>query len=351
MNVVRRRPVGACLGLLAALALAGCGGGGGGQGASLAQPTGTAPAPAPTPTPAAPPAPAPAPPTPPTDPAPPVTCAPGDAPAFRSEAFALVNIIRTAVGLPQFQRVAALDGTAQAHAQYAVANGSQGSDEQPGLPCYTGTTLVQRLAAAGVVTATVPGTRPHSESVLAYDTPAGVELKAWDVVNAGLHNLYGRLQLLAPAVQQVGVGFSARPGAQQRALVLDAAVLAGTNNMAASDSWVTWPRDGTTGLPARMTASNLKPLAAGLVEGYPASLHATAPVQVRRFVMTLATSGTPVPATLLTQATDRHGFLSAGEVALVPDAPLAAGTTYRVELDATVGTRDVLQAWSFTTAP
>lgn len=350
MNVVRRRPVGACLGLLAALVMAGCGGGGGGQGASLAQPSGTAPAPAP----AAPPAPvvpAPAPPATPTEPLPPVACAPGDAPAFRSEAFALVNIIRTAVGLPQFQRVAALDGTAQAHAQYAVANGSQGPDELPNLPCYTGATLVQRLAAAGVVTATLPGTRPHSESVLAYDAPAGAELKAWDVVNAGLHNLYGRLLLLAPAAQQVGVGFSARPGAQQRALVLDAAVLAGTEGAAASDSWVTWPRDGTTGLPTRMTASNLKPLAAGLVEGYPASLHATAPVQVRRFVMTLATSGTPVPATLVTQGSDRHGFLSAGEVALVPDAPLAAGTTYRLELDATVGTRDVLRAWSFTTEP
>lgn len=356
--------------LVLPMALTACGGGGGGGGGVASSGTaGVNPAPAASAvTPTTPPDPAasavanpgpgdtapvtPVVPVTPTDPVPggSVACAPGDAPATRTAAFSLVNIVRMALGLPQMARLPAFDSTAQAHAQYLVANDGSGIDETPGLPCYTGADLLQRLAGAGIATAELTGARPRSEIVIAYTTPAGAELQPWDLVNGTLDNLYGRMFLLDPRSQQLGLGFSAKPGGAQRALVFDTALLPGTANPA-STPWVVWPRDGTTGLPVRMRASNMKPLDASITEGYPVSLHAVAAVQVSRFVLTNATSGTPVTATLVNSGNDRNGFMTPGEAALVPHAPLAAGTTYRAELDAVVGGTPVHLVWSFTTAP
>ncbi len=354
MPHIRRQPVVTSSVLLLSLVLTACGGGGGsGSSPSLASATAgseTIPAPAPAPTPAPAPAPAPTPTDPVTPPPSPVACMPGDAPQMRAAAFSLVNVVRTAVGLPQFARLPAFDGIAQAHAQYVVANGSSGGGETAGQPCFTGVDLAARLNAAGITVNELPGTRPRSEIVIAYELPDSNELPTWDVVNNTLHTLYGRMFLLDPRVQQVGLGFSAPTPGSRRAMVLNTAVLS-AGVPAAADSWVVWPRDGATGLPPRMPTSSMKPLEAGVTEGYPISLHAMAAVQVSRFVLTNASDGSAIAATVLTQANDRNGYLTQNEVALVPQAPLAAGTAYRVELDGTAGVTPVHLIWTFTTAP
>lgn len=338
-----RRNAAASATLLLALLMTGCGGGGGGGSSpGTATPAiGTTP-----PIVVSPPDP---PPPPASAPSSTVACAPGDAPSMRSTSFTLVNVIRTAVGLPNFVRLPALDGTAQDHAQYVAANGGSGSDESPGLACFTGADLAQRLSAAGVVVVDTPGARARSESVLAYLAPPGSEPDAWGIVNDMLNNLYGRVILLDPHAQQMGIGFSVAQAGQQHAMVLDTAITAGTAG-AGDEAWVVWPRDGATGLPGQMRASNLKPLGDAFTEGYPVSLHASAAVQVSRFVITNAAGGAPVAATLLTAANDRNAVLGAGEAALVPQAPLAAGTTYHVELDGMAGMQPLHLAWSFTTA-
>jgi hypothetical protein len=347
-----RRPLVTSSALLLTWVLTACGGGGGGS-------SGAAPVPA-SPQPSASSVtvdPPPATPAPPasgvTDPPPPgssVVCSPGDAPSTRSAAFSYVNVVRSVLGLRQLTRLPAFDGTAQAHAQYVVANDSPGLQETTGLPCFTGIDLAQRLAGAGIVAVELPGARSRSEMVFAYTTPADVEIQPWDLVNNTLNNLYGRVFLLDPRAEQVGLGFSAKPGGLQRAMVLDTALLSATAE-ATAETWVVWPRDGTAGLPARMAPSNMKPLDDGITEGYPVSLHATAPVQLSRFAMTTAADGAPVAATLLTSANDRNGILTQGEAALVPVAPLAANTTYRVELEGSAGTTPLHLSWSFTTAP
>jgi len=347
MNPLRHQPAQGCLTVLMSLMLAACGGGGSGG----AEPSGTAPV-AVSPLPSAP---APA-----ASAAPPaagasepgsasgVVCAAGDAPAVALAGFSLINVVRTAAGLPAFVPLPGLEATAQAHARYVAVNGSTGSEQSAALPCYTGATLAQRLAAAGVVPAAQAGARPHGESVLTYASASGTEISAWDIVNDALNNLYGRMQLLSPSAQHGGLGLSVQP--QRRAFVVDTTQRA-DGASASGPALVVWPRDGTTGLPVRMLPSNLKPLDAGLVEGYPVTLHALAPVRVGRFLMTSVSSGAPVQATLITSGDDRHAFLSAGEVALVPTAPLTAGTQYRVELEATVGSEPVSRSWTFTTAP
>jgi hypothetical protein len=246
--------------------------------------------------------------------------------------------------------MAALDGTAQAHAQYVAANGSGGSEELAGQPCYTGADYAQRLASAGVVTADVAGARSRSESVLSYVMSGGGDPASWDMVNDLLNNLYGRLLLLDPHAQQLGIGFSALPDGPRRAMVVDTALTAGSAG-AGSGVWVVWPRDGATGLPVQMRASNLKPLPDGVTEGFPVSVHAGDEVQISRFTMTNAATGTPVTATLVTAANDRNLLMGRGEAALVPEAPLAPGTTYRVELDGLVSSQPMHLSWSFTTAP
>lgn len=348
MTPTSHPPAHGCFTVLLSLMLAACGGGGSGGASSPSGGSPVAVAPAPS-------APAPASPV---IPAPPgasspgpgssVACASGDAPLVASAGFALINVIRAAAGLPAFVPLAALETTAQAHAQYVAVNGSSGSEESATLPCYTGATVAQRLAAAGVVPAEQAGVRPHGESVLTYAAASGTQIAAWDIVNDALNNLYGRMLLLSPSAQHAGLALSVQP--QRRAVVLDTTPRA-DGASAAGNALVVWPRDGTTGLPVRMLPSNLKPLGAGLVEGYPVSLHAVAAVQVGRFTMTNASSGAPVEATLVTRADDRNGFLSVGEVALVPTAPLSAGTQYRVELEAMVGTEAVSRVWTFTTAP
>lgn len=349
MNPLRHRPACGCLTVLMSLMLVACGGGGsGGSGGSA--PTGSGPlaaAPAPsTPAPAASAiAPAPAASEPGTIG---VACAAGDAPLVAAASFSLINVVRTAAGLPAFVPLAGLDTVAQAHAQYVAVNGSTGSEESAALPCYTGATMAQRLDAAGVVAGEQPGQRPRGESVLTYAVPSSTPASAWDIVNDALNNLYGRMQLLSPSTQHGGLGLSVQP--QRRAVVVDTTLRADSAG-ATGNALVVWPRDGTTGLPARMLPSNLKPLGAGVVEGYPVTLHAVAPVRVGRFTLTNASNGAPVPATLVTSADDRHAFLTAGEVALVPTAPLSAGTAYRVELEATVGNEPVNRVWTFTTAP
>jgi hypothetical protein len=347
MNPFRHQPARGCLTVLLSLTLVACGGGGsGGSSPSGAAPVAAAPLPS-SPAPAAsaiPPLPGASAP----DPSNGVVCASGDAPLVASAGFSLINVVRIAAGLPAFLPLAGLEATAQAHAQYVAVNGSGGSEQSAALPCYTGATLAQRLDAAGVVPAEQAGVRPKGESVLTYAAPSGTQIAAWDIVNDALNNLYGRMLLLSPSAQHGGLGLSVQP--QRRAVVLDTTLRA-DGASAMGNALVVWPRDGTTGLPVRMLASNLKPLDAALVEGYPVTLHAVAPVRVSRFVMTNASSGTPVEATLVTSADDRHAFLTAGETALVPTAPLAAGTQYRVELEATVGTEAVVRVWTFTTAP
>ena len=267
---------------------------------------------------------------------------------MRSSLFSLVNVVRTALGLRGFSRLPGLDATAQAHAQYVAANGGGGSDESPALPCYTGLDFAQRLSGAGVFTVSTPGMRERSESVLAYFTPAGAELEPFDLINDWLHNVYGRALLLDPGAEQIGLGFSAQPNSRQRALVLDTALVRGMVG-AGVDTYVVWPRNGAAGLPKAMPVSNLKPLEAGVVEGYPVTVHAGSAVQVNRFVLINTGDGNVVATTLVTAATDRNRLLSQGEAALVPRAPLAASTTYRVELEGMAGTQPLNLVWSFTT--
>lgn len=348
MSPVHRKPAAAAL--LLTLVMAGCGGGGGGGSPTSAAPSGTTtPVDTPAPTPPAsgtPGTPAPAP----SSPTGQVGCAAGDSPTVRASAFSLLNVVRTAAGLPGFVRMAVLDGTAQAHAQYVAANGSGGSEEIPGQPCYTGADYAARLASAGVATVDVSGARSRSESVLSYVMSGSGDPASWDMVNDLLNNLYGRLLLLDPHTQQLGIGFSALPDGPRRAMVVDTALTAGSAG-AGSGVWAVWPRDGATGLPVQMRASNLKPLPDGVTEGFPVSLHAGDEVQISRFVMADAATGTPVQATLVTAANDRNLLMGRGEAALVPEAPLAPGTTYRVELDGLVASQPMHMTWSFATAP
>ncbi len=253
------------------------------------------------------------------------------------------------MGLPELTRQPLVDLTAQAHAQYAVANKSTAVEETAGSACYTGADLTGRLNAVGAQQAAeVAGLRQRSEVVLAYQASAG-EPQTWDYVNDTLNSLYGRMVVLDPRLQQIGVGASAEPGGVGRSMVLDTALLAGavttTNNLLAL-----WPRDGATGLPLRMAAMNMTPLESGVTQGYPITVHAGAALQVSRFVLTTATDGQVVTTTVLTAANDRNRFFAEGEAALLPHAPLLAGTTYRVEFDGTVGVTAVHRSWSFTTA-
>jgi len=346
--------------LLLAMALTACGGGGGGgasgtSGAVGSSPAPAAPAPSPAPSPAASgAAPAVPPPAAGTTPEPApgssVVCTPEDLTQPRSGAFALINLTRLALGLPQLTRLPALDGTAQAHARYVIVNDDTGVTESPARLCFTGTDLAQRLTAAGVVSTESPGLRQRTEIVMAYTAAAGAEPEPWAYANDMLNNLYGRIVLLDARMQHVGLGYSAEAGGRRRALVVDTTVLAGAA-LPDPNLWAVWPRDGATGLPARMHSSDMKPLAAGLVEGYPITLHAAAAVQVTRFVLSNASDGASVEATALTGANDRNDLLTASEAALVPHAPLAAGTTYRVEFDGSVGATPLHLVWSFTTAP
>lgn len=276
--------------------------------------------------------------------------------ADRLAAFNRLNEIRLAAGLGMLAQNAGLDQAAQAHAAWIVANDSFTHDETAGTPRFTGVHWWERDEAFGYV-------------------PVG----GWELIAGRVHGaqgvdvlvnaVYHRAAALAFEPVDVGIGWNAGVSASiSMPLVIDLTCpgddVVRSLGQAAQPSVngrVIWPLDGARDVPLRLGAESPNPVPGQdvLTLGTPVSVtvDSESTIATSSFVLIDDTSGRVVPTRLLTQQSDPNFLISRSYVALVPLAPLAADTHYRVTYRGTStgflsGIQQVLDgSWSFATTP
>ena len=342
----RRRSLAVLFRAVAAMAtlaaLGACGGGGGGD----------APAP-PSPPPAPTPAPAPAPTAPmaaqmsvPT---------PVGYDAERLAAFDRLNEIRLSAGLGMLAQDTALDQAAQAHADWIIANDSFTHDETDGTTGFSGVHWWDRDEALGYVPL-------GGDEVM-----VGPELGAQGV-DVLVNTVYHRAAMLAFEPVDVGVGWSGsvassismplvidmtRPG-------MDTVRGLGQTAQVAIHGVAIWPLDGAREVALRLGLEVPDPVPAQDVSslGTPVSitLDRMKTISTTMFVLSEASTGTPVPSQLLTACDDPNSLIPGSFVALVPLRALEPSTTYQVSYSGSAvafpsgATEALVRTWSFTTA-
>jgi hypothetical protein len=238
------------------------------------------------------------------------------------------NQLRSAVGAPTILADPRVVQAAQSHASYSAANRVGGHFETAGLPYYTGYAPRDRVAAAGLSTAFVSEVATGSGSAL-----NGVR-QLWDAP-------YHRLGLMHPNASTAGWGHSDLAGSATVAdIVYDFSLR--------PSEFVRSPANGQTGIPTSWSGNESpSPLPAGVSGpvGYPIMVvYSAAPPVDMRAAELVAPDGSKLPIYYAPQQYERDYQV------IIPQRPLAAGTTYHVRFDINVGNRMVTNEWDFTTA-
>jgi len=240
-----------------------------------------------------------------------------------------LNDHRVSVGAPAIAADPRVDAAAQNHANYSSANNYMGHYETSGLPYYTGYSARDRLTAAGWTTSFV--------SEVATGGPTGI---------AGVNQLwdapYHRLGMMHPNSVSTGWGFST----------------VGTRPSTVGDfvydfskhpvDFVRSPAAGQTGIPTSWSGGESpSPLPAGVSGpvGYPIMVvYSAAQGVTMRAAEIVAPDGSRLPIYYAPQQFEYDYQV------IVPQKPLAAGTTYHVRFDINVNSAMVTNEWNFTTA-
>jgi uncharacterized protein YkwD len=318
------------------VALVACGGGGGG---AAPEP---APAPAPSPTPSAPIA------------AQLTVPTPVGYDADRLAAFNRLNEIRLSAGLGMLAQNTMMDQAAQAHAEWMIANDVLSHDEVGGTPGFTGENYARRDEYFGYVPV-------EGGEVMASGAHGDTG------VDALVNMVYHRSLILAFEPVDVGIGWSGAISAHVvTPLVIDVTrpgtdPVRGLGQVAQSSirGAACWPIDGAHDVPLLMGLEipNPVPTQDVLTLGNPVSVtvERSKTISSTQFMLTNSATGAVVMTQLLTNKNDPSGLIPESYIAVVPLAPLAASTTYRVDFAGstvefpTGAVESVIRAWSFTT--
>ncbi|MDQ2912487.1 MAG: CAP domain-containing protein [Chloroflexota bacterium] len=237
------------------------------------------------------------------------------------------NELRSAIGAPAVRPDERVTAAAQHHAEYLARAGAIGHNEAPGDPGFTGATVQDRLAAQGYSGATA------SEVAASSDSGTEDVRFLWDLP-------YHRLGLMHPHAVLVGWGHAQIGGhtATVGVIVFDFA--------AAAPDHVRSPAAGqtVTGSWAGDESPDALPAGATRPVGYPVIVvySGARSVDLKSAKLTDA-SGREVAVSVVPQIYERD------YVAVVPTAPLASGTRYRVRLELSVAGSDVVDEWEFAT--
>jgi len=236
------------------------------------------------------------------------------------------NELRAAIGAPAVRADDRVTAAAQHHAEYLARAGAIGHDETAGQPGFTGASVRDRLAAQGYADATA--------SEVAASSDSGTEDVSflWDLP-------YHRLALMHPHAAVAGWGHAEIDGhrATVGVVVFDFATAPERVRSPAAGQRVagSWAGDET---PDALPPGATRPV------GYPVMVvYARAqPVDLKTAKLTDA-SGRDVAVSVVPQIYERD------YAAVVPTAPLAAGSRYRVRFELSVGGNDVVEEWEFET--
>ncbi len=239
----------------------------------------------------------------------------------------LHNQLRSAIGAPTIPMDARVVQAAQSHANYSAANRTGGHFETVGLPYYTGYAPRDRVIAAGLVTTFV------SEVATGGGSALGGVSQLWDAP-------YHRLGLMHPSASSAGWGHSDLAGT---ATVSDITY----DFRIRSVDFVRSPANGQTGIPISWSGNESpSPLPAGVSGpvGYPIMVVYSGgqPVDMRAAEI-VAPNGTRLPIYYAAQQFERDYQV------IIPQRPLAVGTTYHVRFDINVNGAMVTNEWDFST--
>ncbi|MEO7496485.1 MAG: CAP domain-containing protein [Massilia sp.] len=252
------------------------------------------------------------------------------------------NFRRKQAGLSVLSRSSLIDKAAQNHSDYQNNNGVT-HDEEAGKSGYTGTTLQERLSAAGYpATGTL---NVWGEVISGTSTNTGFYM-AEELVTA----IYHRFVIFEPVFKEIGAGSATKNG-----------YIIFTSNFGAANGYgpgvgtgklVSWPYTGQTNVPTNFFSDyeSPDPVPCKNEVGYPISVHADikTTVAVQSFSVREHGSSTDLAVQLLKNSdTDPHTPVSAA--AIIPTDVLKSGTTYDVSFVGTVGSTPVTRSWSFTT--
>lgn len=258
------------------------------------------------------------------------------------EGLRAINLAREASALAPVACDGALTRMALNHARYLVQNGApEGADrhaEESGLPLYSGRTLRERAAAAGVA----------HEGYWISENVGGDARDADAAVDAHLATVFHRSPLMTPGA--VALGYAV---AEEDTVVM--------TSLALADAPVEFPvglhpAPGASAVPRSFSALRERPdpVPDVAAPGYPISVHfprrrlptgKEPTLVIEQF--TLSRAGKPIATRMLTPSVDARLFGS--DAYLVPLAPLPVGS-YEATVRASYGRAAVARTWSFSVA-
>src|SRR5688500_16059737 len=238
------------------------------------------------------------------------------------------NAMRFAIGAPTLVGDPRVTLAAQRHADYSSLNGVGGHYEAAGNPGYSGYSPRDRVAAAGLSTAFV------SEVAASYTGALNASTELW-------HAPSHRLGMMHPSASLTGWGHSDLNGRSSTVgnLVYDFGIR--------SVDFVRSPAHNQV-VPASWSGNESpSPLPAGVrgPVGYPIMVVYSGGQNVQmRAAEIVAPGGARVPFYYVTQLYEYDYQV------IIPQRPLATGTTFHVRFDITVAGRSVTNESDFTTA-
>jgi uncharacterized protein YkwD len=253
-----------------------------------------------------------------------------------------INYRRSQIGMPQLTHNVVIDAAAQGHSEYQRTNNTVTHEQTPGKQGYTGTTLLDRLTAAGYQFAN--NNYAYGEVISATTNTSGFYM-AEQLITA----IYHRFVIFEPVFKEIGSG-SATTSAGYTYFTSDFTANDGYGPGVGTGIIVTWPFNGQTSVPTNFFSDfeSPDPVTDRNEVGYPISVHANIDETVTTQSFTVRPRGGSVlQVKLLTRAGDPETPASAA--AIIPLSPLASATTYDVSFTGTVNGQAVSKSWSFTT--
>lgn len=260
---------------------------------------------------------------------------------------ALINYQREAAGVFGVERSSTLDSKCSLHAEYMRLNDELTHDEDDTQPGYTANGA--EAGYASLVTKQTSGSMVQSTDIL---------MKA----------IYHRLQLLDNYIQVIGYAISgtSASGFRYGCLYLDTKSNA-SGEIAGADNNITYA-DFSNHAPILSPGPNqvnvinifytgedpdpLTPFGGDIPAGYPISVTFPSTYDITNISMTLLhPNGQPLAGYFRApdDPSDPNLIYQGNSATFIPEAPLATGTTYTMQVSADYNNQTYTQAWQFTT--
>ena len=265
--------------------------------------------------------------------------------SYQLSAFQQLNNMRQQCGFPVLADNSLLDKAAQNHTNYMIANNVYGHYETQGNPDFTGVTPGDREAAVGYPMAS-------AGEVFAYGLTTGT------AAITGLASIPYHTVVLFSDTAEEGMGFGTMQNGTDIFVTDFGNQSVSPTAPTISSAPLTYPCSGLTGVERQNTATEDTP---PYINGAPAKNVPGSwgtPIAVEgnlsdaitlTSVSVTGPNGAAVPVSFYDSSDDPYNTLTPSDAFAIPNAPLAATTTYSVVASGTINGTPFTRSFSFTT--